>query len=159
MAAYKARLPRFVVVDNNTYNLLMCQERKLCSFRELDANEDYINVSYEEVEKVHLKVFNNSNLISNYYVANIGNYQYSLEFFVELNTYILTKKEATSYDYKKDSKIISNVKKDNRLIITEEFKLFLDKSGNPTNKGIIKYTFVKNSDGSYYLNNIERLNS
>ena len=125
----------------------------------INSNEDYINVSYEEVEKVHLKVFNNSNLISNYYVANIGNYQYSLEFFVELNTYILTKKEATYYDYKKDSKIISNVKKDNRLIITEEFKLFLDKSGNPTNKGIIKYTFVKNSDESYYLYNIDRLNS
>lgn len=40
-------IPKEMVTDNlinNTYNLLMCQERKLCSFRELDANEDYINV-------------------------------------------------------------------------------------------------------------------
>lgn len=126
---------------------------------DVDKTEDYIDIKYEEIEKVHNKLFNNGNLISNRYKSVIGKYEYSLEFFVELNTYILTKEEVNMYDYKKDSKIISNVIKEDNIIITEEFKLYLDKSGNPTNKGLIKYTFTKADNGEYYLNSIERLNS
>lgn len=126
---------------------------------DVDKTEDYIDIKYEEVEKIHNKVFGNSDLISTKYKAIIGKYEYSLEFFVELNTYILTKEEVNMYDYKKDSKIISNVIKEDNIIITEEFKLYLDKSGNPTNKGLIKYTFTKVDNGEYYLNSIERLNS
>lgn len=40
-------IPKEMVSDNlinNTYNLLMCQGRRICSFRELDSNEQYINV-------------------------------------------------------------------------------------------------------------------
>lgn len=62
---------------NNVYNLLLCQERNICSFRDLDTEEKYINVrnglynlETRQLEPHTPKLYSTTQLICEYHPEN-----------------------------------------------------------------------------------------
>lgn len=114
-------------------------------------SETTTQVSLDNLKSISKDLFNKEELLPTYN-ANVKTSSYMLEYFVEFNTYALTRSEAPQSSNNLEIETVSGNVSDEEIKISEKFKL----SNETLNtSGTITYTF-KNIDNNYYLYSIER---